>query len=160
MINYYNIMVLLLCSLVFFSLVSTNNFKSSKAVLATCKSFTSTSPQIWFGKEDISPETWQKMRELYYIYMLYYYEHFESKKENWRHFSLEFLLNLCGFFYSPKQFWVVNTFYHSMSTYHIYIQHCGLICLKNWVKLSKIEQYWVKLSKKVEIQIPLTFSCN
>ena len=104
MINYYNIMVLLLCSLVFFSLVSTNNFKSSKAVLATCKSFTSTSPQIWFGKEDISLETWQKMRELYYIYMLYYYEHFESKKENWRHFSLEFLLNLCGFFIPQSNF--------------------------------------------------------
>ena len=97
-------------SLVFFLFLSTPTTSRSlqRPVLATCKSFTSTFPQIWFGKEDISLETWQKMRELHvyvvHIQLLQNCEHFESKKENWRHFSLEFLLNLCGFFIPQSNF--------------------------------------------------------
>ena len=113
MINYYNIMVLLLCSLVFFSLVSTNNFKSSKAVLATCKSFTSTSPQIWFGKEDISPET-ENARAILHLYVVLV-RAFRIKKGELKTFFTRVFVKFMWLFYSPKQFWVVNTFYHSMS---------------------------------------------
>ena len=56
---------------------------------------------------------------------------FRIKKGELKTFFTRVFVKFMWLFYSPKQFWVVNTFYHSMSTYHIYIQHCGLICMEN-----------------------------
>ena len=99
--------ILYSCLLVwsFFLFLSTNNFKkSSKARFGHMQvlHFYFSSNLVW--KRRYFPRDLTENARATYIYKLQNCEYFESKKENWRHFSLEFLLNLCGFFIPQSNF--------------------------------------------------------
>ena len=126
----------LLDSLVFFLFLSTNNFKkSSKARFGHMQvlHFYFSSNLVW--KRRYFPRDLTENARATCIYVVHIQttklRAFRIKKGELKTFFTRVFVKFMWLFYSPKQFWVVNTFYHSMSTYHIYIQHCGLICMEN-----------------------------
>ena len=114
MINYYNIMVLLLCSLVFFlsSQPTTSSLQrpfwphASPSLLLLLK----------FGLEKkIFPQRLDRKCESYTTFLYVVLRAFRIKKGELKTFFTRVFVKFMWLFYSPKQFWVVNTFYHSMS---------------------------------------------
>ena len=141
MINYsqhHSGSILYSCLLVwsFFLFLSTNNFKkSSKARFGHMQvlHFYFSSNLVW--KRRYFPRDLTENARATCIYVVHIQttklRAFRIKKGELKTFFTRVFVKFMWLFYSPKQFWVVNTFYHSMSTYHIYIQHCGLICIEN-----------------------------
>ena len=130
--------ILYSCLLVwsFFLFLSTNNFKkSSKARFGHMQvlHFYFSSNLVW--KRRYFPRDLTENARATCIYVVHIQttklRAFRIKKGELKTFFTRVFVKFMWLFYSPKQFWVVNTFYHSMSTYHIYIQHCGLICMEN-----------------------------